>query len=240
MNFPPFNLKGDTASINNSVNCLLSILSKLRYSVCVWDPLKADETRVNFSEITKKLKFLYTSWNIFWEKNISSNKSYSKLKKIWLIKTMGTPYHQFQRWFTHSRCGRKSTSDTERFRRPNKVITPGTIESIDDILLTDWGLKVCEIEAIGISHGLMVLILKDYLSRRKEVAGVLTIDHQRNRVTTSSEYLVLFNRNRDEYSHRFITMDPPQHTGYEAAVEIVGFPGQTSADMTSLGVDLSV
>ncbi|QQP49556.1 Uncharacterized protein FKW44_010266, partial [Caligus rogercresseyi] len=42
---------------------------------------------------------------------------------------------------------------------------------------------------------------------RKMGASLLTIDHKRNRVTTSMECLALFNRNKDEFFRRFVTVD---------------------------------
>ena len=60
-------------------------------------------------------------------------------------------------------------------------------------------------EAIGIS------ILKDDLGMKKLSAKwvpcLLTIDHKRKRVTTSIECLAMFNRNKDEFLLRFVTVD---------------------------------
>ena len=63
------------------------------------------------------------------------------------------------------------------------------------------------------------------------VPRLLTIDHKRNRVITSIECLTLFNRNKDEFLRRFVTvewngnMDTPQHARDQAAVQIAGFAG---------------
>ncbi|QQP52895.1 Putative mariner transposase [Caligus rogercresseyi] len=115
-----------------------------------------------------------------------------------------------KKWFTEFRCGRTSTIDAERSGRPVEVATPETIQKIHDMVLADRRLKVREIvEAIGISHGSVVSILKDHLAMKKLsarwVPRLLTIDHKRNRVTTSMECLALFNRNKDEFFRRFVT-----------------------------------
>ena len=117
-----------------------------------------------------------------------------------------------KKWFTEFRCGRTSTIDAERSGRPVEVAIPETIEKIRNMVLADRRLKVREIvEAIGISHGSVVSILKDHLGMKKLsarwVPRLLTIDHKRNRVTTSIECLALFNRNKDEFLRRFVTVD---------------------------------
>ena len=59
-----------------------------------------------------------------------------------------------KKWFTDFRCGRTSTIDAERSGRPVEVAIPER-------------LKVRKIvEAIGISHGSVVSILKDHLGMK--------------------------------------------------------------------------
>ena len=79
------------------------------------------------------------------------------------------------------------------------------------MVLADRRLKVREIvEAIGILHGLVISILKDHLGMKnlsaRWVPRLLTIHYKRNRVT-SIECLVLFNRNKDEFLRRFVTLN---------------------------------
>ena len=97
-------------------------------------------------------------------------------------------------------------------RRAVEVAIPETIAKIRNMLLSNRRLKVRQIvEAIGISDGSVVSILKDHLGMKKLsarwVQRLLTIDHKRNRVTTSIECLALFNRNKDEFLRRFVTVD---------------------------------
>ena len=117
-----------------------------------------------------------------------------------------------RKWFTELRCGRTSTIDAERSGRPVEVAIPETIEKNRNMVLADRRLKVREIvEAIGISHGSVVSILKDHLCMKKLsarwVPRLLIIDHKRNCVTTSIECLALFNRNKDEVLRQFVTVD---------------------------------
>ncbi|CAK1604048.1 unnamed protein product [Parnassius mnemosyne] len=117
-----------------------------------------------------------------------------------------------KKWLTEFHCGRKSTEDAERSGRPIEVSSPKTIKKIHDMVLADRRLKVQEIvEAVGISRGSVVSILNNHLGMRKLsarwVPRLLTVDHKRNRVTTSQEGLALFNRNMEEFLHRFVTVD---------------------------------
>ena len=77
------------------------------------------------------------------------------------------------------------------------------------VVLADRRLKVRQIvEAIGISHGSVDSILKDHLGMKKRwVPRLLTIDYKCNRLTTSIECLALFNRNKNEFLRRFVTVD---------------------------------
>lgn len=117
-----------------------------------------------------------------------------------------------KKWFTDFRCGRTSTNDAERSGRPIEVNTPENVEKIHDMVLADRRVKVREIvDAIGISYGSVVSILNDQLGLRKLsarwVPRLLSIDHKRNRVTTSKDCLELFNRNSNEFLRRFVTVD---------------------------------
>ena len=99
-----------------------------------------------------------------------------------------------KKWFTEFRCGRTSMIDVERSGRPVEVAIPETIEKIRSMVLADRRLKVREIvEAIGISHGSVVSIMKDHLGMKKLsarwVPRLLTIYHKRNRVINSIECL---------------------------------------------------
>ncbi|GBP28367.1 Histone-lysine N-methyltransferase SETMAR [Eumeta japonica] len=117
-----------------------------------------------------------------------------------------------KKWFTEFRCGRTSTSDAERSGRSKEVITPEIVDKIHEMILDDRRMKVRElVHAVGISTERVHHILHEYLDMRKLsakwVPRLLTLDHKRNRVTTSKECLAMFSRNPDEFSRRFVTMD---------------------------------
>ncbi|GBP54687.1 Histone-lysine N-methyltransferase SETMAR [Eumeta japonica] len=117
-----------------------------------------------------------------------------------------------KKWFTEFRCGRTSTSDAERSGRPKEVITPEIVDKIHEMILDDRRMKVRELaHAVGISTERVHHILHEYLDKRKLsarwVPRLLTLDHKRNRVTTSKECLAMFSRNPDEFLRRFVTVD---------------------------------
>ncbi|GBP84034.1 Histone-lysine N-methyltransferase SETMAR [Eumeta japonica] len=117
-----------------------------------------------------------------------------------------------KKWFTEFRCGRTTTSDAERSGRPKEVITPEIVDKIHEMILGDRRMKVRELaHAVGISTERVHHILHEYLDMRKPsarwVPRLLTLDHKRNRVTTSKECLAMFSRNPDEFLHRFVTVD---------------------------------
>lgn len=78
-----------------------------------------------------------------------------------------------------------------------------------------------------LSHGPMVSIFDDRLSMRggfaKWVLYLLTIDHKRNLTKSSMNCLAFFNRNPGEFHHDRQTMDSPQHTEGQVAVQTVHF-----------------
>ncbi|GBP79720.1 Histone-lysine N-methyltransferase SETMAR [Eumeta japonica] len=80
------------------------------------------------------------------------------------------------------------------------------------MILDDRRMKVRKlVHAVGISTERVHHILHEYLDMRKLsarwVPRLLTLDHKRNRVTTSKECLAMFSRNPDEFLRRFVTVD---------------------------------
>lgn len=113
-------------------------------------------------------------------------------------------------WLIEFRCDRTRTCDSKRSGRPHEVATPETTDKIHGMLFVDWQLKVRETkEVMDIPHGSVVLILNYLLGKRKLFARwvrrLLTVGHKSCRVTTSKEYLAMFNRNRS--LRRIMTVD---------------------------------
>ncbi|XP_033229681.1 uncharacterized protein LOC117181226 [Belonocnema kinseyi] len=80
------------------------------------------------------------------------------------------------------------------------------------MILDDRRVKVREMaETVGISTERVHHILPECLDMKKLsvrwVPQLLTLDHKRNRVTTSKDCLTMFNRNPNEFLRRFVTVD---------------------------------
>ena len=84
-------------------------------------------------------------------------------------KSIKAPSHgMVHKWFTEFRCGRISTSDTERPGRPKEVTSQEMIDKIHNIVLNDRRLKVREIsETVNISVGRVWHILHEFLGIKK-------------------------------------------------------------------------
>lgn len=89
----------------------------------------------------------------------------------------------------------------------------------------------------------MLPILNENLGFRKLSASWVlrfpTIDHKRNRVTSSEEYLALFNFNPDEFvlfRNRGRNLDPPPQTGDQRVAETVVPLGESVSDEGKLSL----
>ena len=152
------------------------------------------------TQTNAKLEKTITQTNIKLEKTVTQTNA--KLYKCYGDSTPSIS--MVEKRFPEFCCGHTSTRDAESSGCPVEVATPKTIEKIHDMVLANWRLKVREIvEAIGISHGSLVLILNDHLDIRnlftRWVPRLLTINHKHNCVTTLKECLALFNHNMDKF-----------------------------------------
>ena len=69
-------------------------------------------------------------------------------------------------------------------------------------------------------------------SYRQDGCRVCSVDHKRDRVTISKQYLEMFQRNSDEFLHRFITVDETWifHTWDKGTVKTMDFIEWTSSE----------
>jgi hypothetical protein len=86
------------------------------------------------------------------------------------------------------------------------------IKKVHKMILNDRKVNLIEIaETLKISKKRVGHIVHEYLDMQKLCAKwqprVLTIDQNQQRVHDSEQCLAIFNRNKDEFFRRFITMD---------------------------------
>lgn len=115
-------------------------------------------------------------------------------------------------WFAEFKRGRASTSDAERSGRPKEAVTDENIKKVHKIILNDRKVKLIEIaNTLKISKERVGNIVHEYLGMRKLCAKwvprELTFDQKQQRIVDSEQCLELFNRNKPEFSRRFVTMD---------------------------------
>ena len=74
-------------------------------------------------------------------------------------------------WFNEFKRGRTSIFDEQRPGRPTDVATDEIVKKVHDIVLADRRTKVREVaEAVRVSYGTAINILRDKLGMRKLAA----------------------------------------------------------------------
>ena len=115
-------------------------------------------------------------------------------------------------WVNKFKRGRTSTKGEHRSERSVEVTTPEMIDKINDMVMCDPRIEVCEIvEATGISQDTVFSILHEKLGVKKIwtrwVPRSLSEENKRNRVVNPEPILALFRRNSDELLRQYITVD---------------------------------
>jgi histone-lysine N-methyltransferase SETMAR len=130
--------------------------------------------------------------------------------------------------------------------RSIEVTTDEMIHKIHDIVLVDRRMNIREIvEIVGISSEPVQNIVHEYLGMTKLsarwVPRLLTVDNNRNRMTTSKQCFELFKSNPKKFLRRFVTVDetwiPSLHARNERRVKTVDITRQT---ITKEGKDNSI
>ena len=138
-----------------------------------------------------------------------------------------------KRWYVDSKRGRTDTNDAEHPGCANSTVVPENTKKHRKIVLADPKLKLREIaEELKISEGSVFLILHGHLSMRNLcsmwVPHLLTVD-QKQRVDDSERCLQMFQRNKKDFLHKYVTMDetwihqfPPESNRQSAELTIAG------------------
>jgi hypothetical protein len=99
-----------------------------------------------------------------------------------------------------------------RSGRQTEAVSDENIKKVHKIILNGRNVNLIEIaETLKISKKCIEHIVHEYLDMQKLFAKwlprFLTIDQNQQRVDNSEQCLAIFNRNKDEFFRRYITMD---------------------------------
>ena len=108
-----------------------------------------------------------------------------------------------KRWYVDFKCGHTDTNDSECSGHPNLAVVPENTKKLHKHILTNRKLKI--------SEGSVFTILHEHLSMRKLfskwVLRLLTVNLKQQRIDDSEHCLHLFQCNKKEFLHEYVTMD---------------------------------
>ena len=116
-----------------------------------------------------------------------------------------------KRWYANFKRGHTDTNDAECSGHPNLAVVLENTKKLHKLVLANSKLKLHVIaEKLKISEGSVFTILHEHLSMRKlcskRVPRLITVD-QKQCVNNSECCLQLFQYNKKEFLHKYVTMD---------------------------------
>ena len=117
-----------------------------------------------------------------------------------------------KRWYADFKCGRTDINNAERSDCPNLTGVLENTKKLYKLILANHKLKFHEIaEELKILEGSAFTILHEHLSMRKLCSKwspcLLTVNQKQQLVDNSEHCLQLFQRNKKEFLHTYVTMD---------------------------------
>ena len=117
-----------------------------------------------------------------------------------------------KRWYADLTHGHTDTNDVEHSGHPNLAVVLENTKKLHKLIQADRKLKLHEIaEELKISEGNVFPISHEYLSMRKLcskwVLCLLTVDQKQQCINDSECCLQLFQCNKKEFLHKYVTMD---------------------------------
>ncbi|GFU34412.1 histone-lysine N-methyltransferase SETMAR [Trichonephila clavipes] len=117
-----------------------------------------------------------------------------------------------EKWFAKFKRGKTSAEDDARSGHTKEAVTEENITKVHKIIFDNRKVKLIEIaENLKISKERVGHIVNEYLDMRKLcsnwVPRELTIDQKQQRIDDSKQCLELFNRNKSDFSRRYVTID---------------------------------
>jgi hypothetical protein len=135
--------------------------------------------------------------------------------KAWLDKhyTDSVPVKStVEKWFAKFKRGEISIEDDARSRRPKEAVSDENIKKVHKRISNDRKVKLIELaETLKIWKKRVEHIMYEYLDIQmlcaKWLPRVLILDQNQQRVDDSEQCSAIFNRNKDEFFRRYITMN---------------------------------
>ena len=114
-----------------------------------------------------------------------------------------------KRWCADFECCHTGTNDAEHSGHPNSAVVLENTKNLHKLISAYHKVKLCEVaEELKISEGSVFTILHEYLYMRKLCSKlVLTVDQKQQHLNDSEHCLQLFQHNKKEYLHKYVTMD---------------------------------
>jgi histone-lysine N-methyltransferase SETMAR len=144
------------------------------------------------------------------KESLTPNEIYSNFINVYVHSS--PLFSTIKKWAAEFKRGRTSLQVDPREGGPKSATTPGIIEELNDILLDDRRMKVCEISDITRKKKKSLrYILHEELDTKKLCARwvqrLFTADQKRTRMKISEQFLESFNKNKTDFMRLFITKD---------------------------------
>ncbi|XP_035224375.1 uncharacterized protein LOC118197016 [Stegodyphus dumicola] len=115
-------------------------------------------------------------------------------------------------WYADFKRSRPDTNDATLSGSPNEAVTPENVKQVFKIVTNDHKVKAREIaEMVNLSTGSACTILHEKLGMKNVFSQrgprVLTIEQKQQQVDDSQSCFSPFTRNKQDFLHRYVTMD---------------------------------
>ena len=140
-------------------------------------------------------------------------KKYCSSKAIaWQVIQTAPSETTVKRWYVDFKHDHTDTNDAEHSGHPNSTVVPENTKKLYKLVWANSKLKLhAIIEKLKISEGSVFTILHEHLSMRKLcskwVLCLFIVDQKQQRVNDSERCLQLFQHNKKEFLHKYVTMD---------------------------------
>ena len=116
-----------------------------------------------------------------------------------------------KRWYADFKCGRTDTNDAERSGHPDLAVVPENTKELHKLILANHKLKLREkAEELKIRRQCIYHFAWTFVNKKavfKVGAHLLSVDQKQHHVNDSEHCLQLFQINKKQFLHRYVTMN---------------------------------